>query len=181
MGRVIAVEYLSLDGVMEEPSWSEPYFRDDELGQWQNRNLAEADALLLGRVTYEGFKAAWPTMPETGDGFTEKMNTMPKYVATTTLSEAEWNATFLEGPVEDAVAELKAETDQTLLVNGSAQLFDHLGQHDLIDELRLMIFPVLVGAGKRLFTTVTGTSGLRLTSSWITGTGVAVLTYVPEA
>src|SRR3954470_9527455 len=118
MGKVVAVEYTTLDGVFEEPAWSGRYF-NEELSGWQARNLAEADALLLGRKTYEGFKAAWPQMEaETGE-FGVKMNTMPKHVATTTLAEPEWNARFLQGEVADAVAKLKTGPG-TLLVNGSA-------------------------------------------------------------
>ena len=96
MGKIVAVEYTTLDGVFEEPAWSGPYF-NDELGSWQFRNLAEADALLLGRKTYEGFKASWPQMEESTGEFGVKMNSMPKHVATTTLTEPEWNATFIQG------------------------------------------------------------------------------------
>jgi dihydrofolate reductase len=176
MGKVYAVEYVTLDGVFEEPAWSGPYF-NDELGNWQDRNLREADALLLGRRTYEGFKAAWPQMEaETGD-FGKKMNGMPKYVATTTLTEPEWNATFLQGELAEAVAELKQGT-QSLLINGSASVVNHLTRHNLIDEYRIMFYPVVVGEGRKLWDEGTKVA-LRHTGSWTTTTGVEVVTYVP--
>ena len=178
MGTIVAVEYVSLDGVMEEPSWSGPYF-NDELQNFQYENLFESDALLLGRVTYEGFKAAWPGMRDEA-GFADRMNGLPKYVATTSLREAEWNATFIEGDVAEAVARLKGE-DKTLLINGSAQLVNYLGAHGLIDEYRLMIYPVLVGGGKRLFDDSGPTGPLTLKASRTTDSGVVILHYVPAA
>jgi dihydrofolate reductase len=176
MGKVFAVEYVTLDGVFEEPAWSGPYF-NDELGGWQDRNLQEADALLLGRRTYEGFKAAWPQMEaETGD-FGKRMNGMPKYVATTTLTEPEWNATFLTGELATAVAELK-KGPQALLINGSASVVNYLTRHNLIDEYRIMIYPVVVGEGRKLWDEGTKVA-LRHTGTWTTTTGVEVVTYVP--
>ena len=176
MGKVVAVEYTTLDGVFEEPAWSGPYF-NEELSSWQARNLAEADALLLGRKTYEGFKAAWPQMEaETGD-FGVKMNSMPKHVATTTLTEPAWNATFLPGEVADAVAKLKTEPGN-LLINGSAALVNYLTKHNLIDEYRIMIYPVVQGEGRRLWDAGTKIA-LSLTDSWKSATGVEVVTYVP--
>src|SRR5215207_6649812 len=139
MGKIVAVEYVTLDGVFEEPAWSGPYF-NAELGAWQDRNLQEADALLLDRRTYEGFKAAWPQMEaETGD-FGKKMNGMPKHVATTTLTEPEWNADFLSGDVAQAVGKLKSEPGN-LLLNGSGTLLNYLTRHNLVDEYRIMIYP----------------------------------------
>jgi dihydrofolate reductase len=175
MGALIAVEYTSVDGVMAEPGWSGPYF-NDEVAQFQYDNLFGADALLLGRVTYEGFKAAWPAMEGDEQGFGVRMNTMPKYVATTTLTEPEWNATFLAGDVAEAVAQLK-QSDRRLLLNGSADLFNYLSGKGLIDEYRIMIFPVIVGAGKRLFAEGSSAPQLALTKSQITTSGVAILTY----
>jgi dihydrofolate reductase len=176
MGKIIAVEYVTLDGVFEEPAWSGPYF-NDELSNWQAENLKEADALLLGRKTYEGFKAAWPQMEaETGD-FGKKMNGMPKHVATTTLTEPEWNASFLPGDVTDAVAKLKTEPG-TLLLNGSAELLNYLTRHNLIDEYRIMIYPVVVGEGRKLWHEGTKIA-LTQTGSFTTSTGVEVITYVP--
>lgn len=178
MSRIIAVEYLTLDGVMEEPSWSGPYF-DDDLGTFQNDNLEETDALLLGRVTYEGFKEAWPGMVEETGEFGVKMNSMPKFVATTTLSEPEWNASFIEGDVAEAVAELKARPNNNMMVAGSGVFFEYLRKHNLIDEYRIMVFPVVVGTGKRLFTDAETSSTLKLVKSQNSGSGVAILTYVP--
>ncbi|GAA2867830.1 pyrimidine reductase [Actinoplanes cyaneus] len=176
MGKVVAVEYVTLDGVFEEPSWSGPYF-NEELSGWQAENLAEADALLLGRRTYEGFKAAWPQMEaQTGD-FGVRMNTMPKHVATTTLETPEWNATFLRGEVADEVAKLRAGSG-TLLINGSATLVNYLTRRNLIDEYRIMIFPVVQGEGRKLWDDGTKIA-LSLASSWKTTTGVEVVTYVP--
>jgi dihydrofolate reductase len=176
VGKIVAIEYTTLDGVFEEPGWSGPYF-NDELSNWQGSNLREADALLLGRKTYEGFKAAWPQMEAETGWFGEKMNSMPKHVATTTLTEPEWNATFLTGPVEDAVAELRAGTE-TLHIAGSADLVNHLTRHNLIDEYRIMIYPVVQGEGRRLWADGTKVA-LSLTDAWRTSTGVEVVTYRP--
>lgn len=176
MGKVVAVEYTTLDGVFEEPAWSGPFF-NDELSDWQAGNLREAEALLLGRKTYEGFKAAWPQMEAQTGWFGERMNSMPKYVATTTLTTPQWNATFLQGEVADAVAKLKTEPG-TLLINGSATLVNHLTRHNLIDEYRIMIYPVVQGEGGRLWEPGTKVA-LKPTGTWQTKTGVEVLTYVP--
>ncbi|WP_306212687.1 dihydrofolate reductase family protein [Actinoplanes sp. RD1] len=176
MGKVIAVEYVTLDGVFEEPAWSGPYF-NDELGAWQDANLREAEALLLGRRTYEGFKAAWPAMESSTGDFGRKMNAMTKYVATTTLTTPEWNARFLSGEVADAVAKLRTEPG-TLLINGSADLLNHLTRHNLVDEYRIMIYPVVVGEGRKLWHEGTKIA-LAPTNRWTTSTGVEVLTYVP--
>ena len=176
MCKVVAVEYTTLDGVFEEPAWSGPYF-NDELGAWQEQNLAGADALLLGRKTYEGFKAAWPQMEAETGHFGVKMNSMPKHVATTTLTEPEWNATFLQGEVADAVAKLKTEPAD-LLINGSAALVNYLTRHNLIDEYRIMVYPVVQGEGRKLWDAGTKIA-LKHTGSWTTATGVEVVTYVP--
>jgi dihydrofolate reductase len=178
MGKVFAVSYLTLDGVMEEPAWSGPYF-NEELQDFQYDNLFECDALLLGRVTYEGFKAAWPTMTGDERGFGDRMNAIAKYVASTTLTpeKMEWNATLLAGDVPTAVAKLKEQPDLDLMIAGSGDLVESLRKHDLIDEYRLMIYPVVVGSGKRLFTD--GESAMKLTKSQITDSGVAILTYRP--
>ena len=176
MGKIVAVSYVTLDGVFEEPSWSGPYF-NDELAAWQQSNLTAADVMLLGRKTYEGFKEAWPKMEaETGD-FGVKMNSMPKRVATTTLTEPEWNATFIDGDVAEAVRELKAGPD-SVLINGSASLINYLTRHNLIDEYRIMIFPVVVGEGRKLWDEGTKVA-LSLSEQFTTKTGVEVITYVP--
>jgi dihydrofolate reductase len=176
MGKIVSVAYTTLDGVFEEPAWSGPYF-NDELAGWQNDNLQEAGALLLGRKTYEGFKAAWPQMEaETGD-FGVRMNTMPKHVATTTLGTPEWNATFLEGEVADAVAKLKAEPAD-LFIHGSATLVNYLTKHNLVDEYRIMIYPLVQGEGRTFWQPGTKIA-LKPTKTWQTSTGVEVVTYVP--
>ena len=150
MSKVIAAEYLTLDGVMKNPAWTAPYF-NDELGEFQSELMTSSDALLLGRVTNEAFAAAWPKMPDAPGA--SRMNGMPKYVASHTLQTADWNTQIIAGDVAAAVARLKQEPGQNLLIYGSAQLTEHLRQHGLIDEYRLMVFPVVLGSGKRLFAT----------------------------
>jgi dihydrofolate reductase len=171
--------YVSLDGVVEEPSWTGPFW-NDELADLQAAYLYSSDALVLGRVTYEGFAAAWPSMEESTGDFGGKMNSMPKHVASRTLSEAEWNATIMEGDVADAVAKLKSEDGGDLLVYGSGDLVDELTRHRLIDEYRLMVHPVIVGKGKKLFQGLDETVDLKLADTVTTDTGVAVLTYTPS-
>ena len=173
MSKVIAAEYLSLDGVMENPTWTGPYF-NDELGEFQNELMASCDALLLGRVTYEAFAAAWPNMKDAPGA--DRMNSLPKYVASRTLEAAEWNAEIIAGDVAAAVRRLRQEPGQNLLIYGSSQLVECLRQHDLIDTYRLMVFPVVLGCGKRLFSSAVG-SNFNLVSSHTTRTGVLVLTY----
>lgn len=176
MGKIVAVSYVTLDGVHQDPAWSGPYF-NEELSDWQGDNLREADVLLLGRKTYEGFRDSWPALEAETGWFGEKMNAMPKRVATTTLTEPEWNATFIEGDVAEAVRELKAGPD-AILINGSAALINYLTRHKLIDEYRIMVFPVVVGHGGKLWDDGTERA-LNLASSFTTKTGVAVLTYTP--
>jgi dihydrofolate reductase len=173
MSKVVAAEYLTLDGVMENPAWTAPYF-NDELGEFQGELMTSADALLLGRVTYEAFASAWPHMPDTPGA--DRMNSLPKYVASRTLQTAGWNAKIMQGDVAAAVARLKQEPGQNLLIYGSGQLVEHLRQHDLIDTYRLMVFPLVRGRGQRLFTSEIG-SDFKLASSHTTRTGVLVLTY----
>ena len=150
MGRIIAIEYLTLDGVFEEPTWTQPYF-DEAVGTYQGEAMQRADALLLGRVTYDGMSQAWPAMgndPSTGG---DVMNSIGKYVPTATLTDPTWNATFLHGDVLDEVTRLK-ERAQTLVVYGSGRLTETLRAAGLIDEYRLLIAPVVLGSGRRLFT-----------------------------
>ena len=176
MGKIYAVEYVTVDGVFEEPGWSGPFF-NEELQDWQFQNTMTADIQLLGRRTYEGFKEAWPKMePETGE-FGRKFNAMPKQVATTTLTEPEWNATFIQGDVAEAVRGLKEQHDN-IVVNGSGTLLNYLAKHNLVDEYRIMQFPVVLGAGRKLWADGTKIA-LSLADSWTTKSGVAVLTYVP--
>src|SRR6059058_149082 len=173
--RLVATEYLSLDGVFEEPGhWSGPWF-NDEAGAFKWAELQNSDAQLLGRVTYEGFAAAWPTMEGTGE-FGEKMNAMPKFVVSTTLKDPEWNnTTVLSGDLADEVGKLKQQFEGDILVAGSAQLVQSLLAGGLIDELRLMVFPVVLGAGKRLFAGGADATALKLVETRQTG-AVAILT-----
>jgi dihydrofolate reductase len=190
MGKIVVTEFISLDGVIEDPGGSEGYKhggwtfeidRGEEGDKFKLDELVEAEAQLLGRVTYEGFAAAWPTM-EDGAGFAEKMNAMPKYVVSSSLREASWeNTTILSGELADEVARLHREIDGVILVAGSAQLVQGLLERDLVDELRLMVFPVVLGAGKRLFGEAEGKKPLRLTDSKTLGDGIALLIYEPAA
>jgi dihydrofolate reductase len=190
MGKIVVTEFVSLDGVIEAPGGGEDYQhagwtfeidRGEEGDKFKLDELDEAEAQLLGRVTYEGFAAAWPAM-EDGAGFAEKMNSMPKYVVSSTLGEPEWNnSTVLSGDFVDEITKLKDEVDGVILVAGSAQLVQGLIEHDLVDELRLMVFPVVLGSGKRLFGDVVEKKPLKLIDSKVVGAGVALLTYEPAA
>jgi len=185
MGRVVVTEFVSLDGVMEDPGGAEDFehggwtFEFENAGGMQFK-LDEAlatEALLLGRVTYEGFAAAWPSRD--GD-FADKFNSMPKYVVSSTLRNPEWNnSKVVEGELAEGVSKLKQEVDGDIVVHGSAQLVQGLLERDLVDELRLMVFPVVLGSGKRLF----GESGkkrLRLVDSKVVGDGIAIQVYEPD-
>jgi dihydrofolate reductase len=155
MRRVVVSEFVSLDGVMEDPGgaegfehggWTFPYW-SDEIGKVKLDEILEADALLLGRVTYEGFAEAWPSRTDK-QGFADRMNSLPKFVASTTLGEPGWqNSTVLEGDVAQAVATLKEQPGQDVLVAGSRQLVQTLAQHDLVDEYRLLVYPIVLGSG----------------------------------
>ena len=180
MRKVVVSEFVSLDGVMDEPGqWSFPYW-NEEAAKFKSDELFASDALLLGRVTYQGFAAAWPTMEGTGE-FGERMNSLPKYVASTTLTETTWNATVIEGDVAAAVAQLKQQPGQDILVGGSATLVQTLMQHDLVDEYRLMVYPIILGTGKRLFKEGMDVMKLTLVETKTTDTGVVILTYHPVA
>jgi dihydrofolate reductase len=186
MGRIIVTEFVSLDGVMEDPGgaevfkyggWTFEIARGDEGDKFKLDEALEADALLLGRVTYEGFAEAWPS--RTGE-FADKFNNMPKYVVSSTLNEPEWNnSTVLEGDVAEAVSNLKQEVHGDIVVHGSAQLVQTLLDHDLVDELRLMVFPVVLGSGKRLFGETSEKKPLRLVDSKTVGEGVVILIHEP--
>jgi len=165
---------VSVDGVVEDRAWTGPFW-NDELSDMQEDYLFGSDALVLGRISYEGFAAAWPNMEGTGD-FGERMNSMPKYVASRTLDAGEWNAEIMQGEVADAVATLKAEPGGDLLMYGSGDLVDELTRHRLIDEYRMMVHPVVVGSGKRIFSSGAAAT-LSLVETVTTGTGVVVATY----
>jgi len=186
MGRIVVTEFVSLDGVMEDPGgaegyrhggWTFEFDRGSDGDKFKLDELVEADAQLLGRVTYEGFAAAWPSMEDEA-GFAEKMNSMPKYVVSSTLEEPSWNnSTVLRGEMAEEVRKLKDEVDGVILVAGSAQLVQGMLEHDLVDELRLMVFPVVLGAGKRPFGEVSEKKTLKLAESRTVGEGIALLTY----
>jgi dihydrofolate reductase len=185
MGRIVVTEFVSLDGVMEAPggedfkykAWSFDFDRGEEGNQFKLDETMESDALLLGRVTYEGFAAAWPSRE--GE-FAEKFNSMPKYVVSSTLEDPEWNnSTVLKGDLAGEVRKLKQEVDRDIYVHGSRRLAQALIEHDLIDELHLMVFPVVLGTGKRLFGETSDKKSLRLTDSKTVGEGIAILIYEP--
>ena len=180
MRRVIVSEFVSVDGVMEEPGWTFQFPSDDR-DRYKFDELAAADALLLGRVTYEGFAAAWPGMEEATGEYGAWMNGYPKHVVSTTLEEPlEWkNSTPIKGDLAGEVAALKEQPGKDILVFGSADLVNTLTQLDLVDEYRLMVFPVVVGKGKRLFEEGLGTKSLRLADSKTFDSGAVVLTYSP--
>jgi len=182
MRQIAAGLFISLDGVVEAPeNWTGPYF-NDQVGQAVGALMATNDAMLLGRVTYQGFAAAWPGMGD--DDFGQRMNTIHKYVASSTLTDAEaaWGpTTVLRGDVAAEVAALKAQPGGDLLVEGSAQLVHTLAQHGLVDEYRLMIFPVILGQGKRVFPDVMPAAArLTITDSRTVGSGVLLLNLTPD-
>lgn len=176
MRKVIVSTYVTLDGVMDDPTaWSLDYF-DDEAGKYATELLFGSGGLLLGRNTYESFVAAWPS--RAGDPFADKINGMPKYVASTTLEELDWeNATLIEGDVPDAVAKLKEEPGQDLLIYGCRELMHSLLERDLIDEYRIWVHPVVVGSGRRLFKDGVDGFKLTLTDTKVLPSGVAIHTY----
>jgi dihydrofolate reductase len=186
MGRIVVTEFVSLDGVMEDPGgsedfehggWSFEIARGEEGDKFKLDETMEAEALLLGRVTYEGFAEAWPSRE--GE-FADKFNNMPKYVVSSTMDEAEWsNSTVVEGDLAEAVPKIRDQHDGDVVVHGSAQLAQALLDSDLVDELRLMVFPVVLGSGKRLFGETSGKKPLQLVDSKTVGDGVTILVYRP--
>jgi dihydrofolate reductase len=186
MGRIVVTEFISLDGVVEDPGgaedfkyggWSFEFSRGDEGDQFKLDETLASDALLLGRVTYEGFADAWPSRE--GE-FADKFNDMPKYVVSSTLTDPEWsNSTVLDGDLAEAVSEVRERHDGDIVVHGSAQLVQTLLDQNLVDELRLMVFPVVLGAGKRLFGDTRDKKPLRLADSKSVGDGVTILVYRP--
>jgi dihydrofolate reductase len=184
MGRIIVTEFISVDGVVEDPGgsenfkyggWTFEFSRGEEGDQFKLDETLEAEAQLLGRVTYEGFAESWP--PRDGE-FADKFNSMPKYVVSSTLKNPEWtNSTVLDGDLAESVAKLKDEVDGDIVVHGSVQLVQGLIEHGLVDELRLMVFPVVLGSGKRLFGETSDKRALRLTDSKTVGDGVSILVY----
>ena len=186
MGKIVVTEFVSLDGVMEDPGGSEDFKygawtfeidRGSEGNQFKVDETMNTEALLLGRKTYEGFAEAWPQR----DGeFADRFNSMPKYVVSSTLKDPDWNnTTVLEGDLTESVGKLRDELDGEIVVHGSAQLVQGLLENGLVDEVRLMVFPVVLGSGKRLFGETSDKHSLKLSDSKIVGDGVAILTYQP--
>ena len=188
MRKVIASEFVTLDGVIENPSWTFR-FMGEEQQKYKFDELSASDALLLGRVTYEGFAAAWPNMMEQYGGprraelgeYADMMNGYPKYVVSTTLEEPlEWNnSTLIKGNVAEEVSRLKQQPGEEILIFGSGNLVNTLMRHDLIDEYRLMMFPIIVGSGQRLLADGIDEMVLELVDMETFGSGVVVLTYRP--
>ncbi len=182
MRKVVASEFLSLDGVMEAPNQFTFRFGQpsEEQLKFKFDELFAADSLLLGRKTYEGFAAAWPGMQGAG-AYGERMNSMPKHVFSKTLKQPEWNASFLTGTPAQEIAQLKQQDGQDLLIFGSAALVQSLNAENLIDEYRLMIFPLVVGKGQHLFPEGSAPKDLKLVDTKSFNSGVVVLTYQKAA
>ncbi|MFL5896260.1 MAG: dihydrofolate reductase family protein [Thermoleophilaceae bacterium] len=187
MGKIVVSQFVTVDGVIEDPGGSENWERGGwalqidrgpDGDQFKLDEVMASDALLLGRRTYEGFAEAWPS--RSGD-FADKFNGMRKYVVSTTLTDPDWNnSVVIKDNVTDAIAKIREQHDGDVLVNGSAQLVRTLAENDLVDEYRLMVFPVVLGAGKQLFDQLRGTRSLQLTESKPVGpAGVIVLIYAP--
>jgi dihydrofolate reductase len=189
MGKVVVSQFITLDGVVEDPGgsedfdrggWAFDFDRGPEGDQFKLDEVMASEALLLGRVTYEGFAAAWPSRTDEF-GFADKFNNMPKYVVSTTLEDPEWNnSTVISGDVAEAVSALKRDVEGDILVNGSVQLVQTLIEHDLVDEYRLMVFPTVLGAGKRLFGETSDALALRLVDAKPAGE-TFILIYEPGA
>ena len=181
MRRVIAYEYLTLDGVMEAPEkWQFPYFSAD-VAELVKVQILEADALLLGRTTYEIFADSWPSRTNNEFAVADKLNSMPKYVVSRSLQKAEWhNSTVIKADVAKEVAGLKEQPGAIIAIIGSGKLVGALLQHALIDEYRLMIHPVVLGSGQRLFPDGTH-AALRLIETRTLSSGVVLLRYEPAA
>jgi dihydrofolate reductase len=186
MGRIVVTEYISIDGVIEAPggvedyehvNWALEIERGDEGQKFKDDETFGSEALLLGRITYEAFASSWPTME--GE-FADKFNTMPKYVITKTLTDPDWNnTTVLDGdPIEEARA-LKQGVDGDIVVHGSAQLARALFAADLVDELHLMVFPLILGSGKTLFDSNGKKTLMPLREATTVGDGITILTYGP--
>ena len=184
MGRIVVTEFVSLDGVMQAPGgeefkypgWSFEFDRGDDGNQFKLDETMSSAALLLGRRTYEGFAAAWP---ERDGEFADKFNTMPKYVVSSTLEDPEWNnTTVLKGDAVEEATKLKAEKDGVIQIPGSLRLVQALLEADVVDELHLMVFPVVLGTGRKLFGETSDKSNWKLTEAKPVGPdGVLVLIY----
>ncbi|GAA4063313.1 dihydrofolate reductase family protein [Actinomadura miaoliensis] len=183
MGKIVALNYVSLDGVVERPDkWTFEYFAPEH-AKFAHGQLFNSDALLLGRVTYDGFAASWPDMEEQTGEFGVRMNTLPKYVVSTTLEKAEWNnSTVIRENVKEEIAAVKERHEKDILVYGSVNLIDSLIEFGLLDELKLWVHPVVVGSGQKMFRDGAPLSKWTLASTTVIGTsGTVVLDYRPAA
>lgn len=193
MGNIIVSEFMSLDGVVQAPGdpdedqsggfehggWIFQFDSRPEDDEFKLNEVLESDALLLGRKTYEIFAPYWPNV-DSDDPMVAKLNSMPKYVASRSLKDVEWNnSTLIEGNVPDEISALKREVPGDILVYGSTQLVHTLMEHDLVDEYRLMTFPIVLGSGKRLFGETSDTTTLQLVDTKTVGSGIVILTYQP--
>jgi dihydrofolate reductase len=176
MRKVVVTEFVSLDGVMEEPRWTFKYW-NDEIAKFKGEESSASDALLLGRVTYQGFAVAWPGSKAEGADY---FNSVRKYVVSTTLDKVEWNnSTLIKDNIVEEITKLKQQDGQDIAIHGSATLVQTLMQHDLVDRYRLLVYPVVVGKGKRLFKEGT-TATLKLLESQSFSSGVVALVYEPD-
>jgi dihydrofolate reductase len=188
MGRIVVTEFVSVDGVMEDPGgsedfkhggWAFEFSRGDEGDKFKYDEVLDSEALLLGRVTYDGFADAWP---QREGEFADRFNNMPKYVVGSNADASRWtNVTVLDGDPVEAVRRLRDEHGGNLYVHGSCQLAQTLLEHDLVDQWNLMVFPVVLGTGKRMFGETSDKKKLRLVDSKVVGDGVAILVYQPAA
>ena len=185
MRNVVVTEFITLDGVFEDPGGAENTehggwsfkFWSEESGKFKYDELVAADAMLLGRITYQGFAAAWPEMTDEA-GFADRMNSLPKYVASRTLDKLEWqNSHLIEGDVVDAVSALKQQEGQNILVGGSGQLANVLLRADLVDELRFLVSPLVLGSGRRFFEDGSAPRTMELVEAVSLDMGVLALTY----
>ncbi|HQX15953.1 MAG TPA: dihydrofolate reductase family protein [Anaerolineales bacterium] len=178
MRKLFVTEFITLDGVAHAPNeWSFPYWVDG-IGDFKLAETMASDALLLGRVTYEGFAAAWPTRTDDA-GFADRFNSMPKYVVSTTLTKAEWNnTTIISSNILDEIKKLKQQSGQDIAIHGSVELVRSLMPHNLIDEYRLFVYPLVLGKGKRMFEDG-NEAKLNLTESKSFSSGVVLLRYEP--
>jgi dihydrofolate reductase len=188
MGRIVVTEFISLDGVIEAPGggedfkhagWSFKFNRGPEGDKFKLDETNASQALLLGRVTYEGFASSWPS--RTG-AFADKFNSMPKYVVSSTLQDPAWkNSTVVRGDIPREIAKLKEKQEGDIVVHGSGRLVQTLLQNDLVDEMRLMVYPVVIGTGKRLFGETADMKPMRLVNSKVVGDGISILVFEPVA
>jgi dihydrofolate reductase len=178
MRKIVVAEFLSLDNVMEEPAWTAPYW-NDQIAKYKYNELFSSDALLLGRVTYQGFAEAWPSRTDE-EGFADRMNGLPKYVVSTSLAEASWNNShIIRSQIPEEVSKLKQQSGMNILVYGSGALVETLMKRNLVDEYRLLVYPVVLGKGAHFFKEGTA-AALKLAETQSFSSGVTALIYTPD-